>query len=811
MNIEKITEPNTKPIINSVPAVPLRGGAVFPGTTTTISIGRRTSLSAAQAAAAGDGKVLILVQYDAEIEDPVENDVVPIGILARVRDVLRAPQIGVQMLVELQERVRFTGFVPNEDFLVANYEPVVEDDNRDQTQLAEAIAYLEQFAEILGEMNRQVMAALRSKGSAGSLADYLAGLLTLPFELELDLLRDLDGASRLAKVREHLEREIQIAEIRQHIQQDARESAEGAQREFLLREQMRSIRKELGEDDDSLADELEARIEDAGMPEEVHKRAISELRRMERIGNNNAESSVIRTYLEWLVEIPWNVLTEDNLDTEHVRNVLDEDHYGLEDVKDRIVEYVAVRKLAGPEMKGAIINLNGPPGVGKTSIATSVARAMGRKMIRISLGGVRDEAEIRGHRRTYIGALPGRIIRALRDAETRNPVIVLDEIDKVGSDWRGDPSSALLEVLDPEQNSNFTDHYLEVPVDLSRVIFITTSNTTSTIPAPLFDRMESINMMGYIEDEKLEIARGYLIGKQQEANGVGGIEINFPEESLRQVIRHYTYEAGVRQLERTLGTLVRKLAVQVAGGSEGPFDVTSEMVTEHLGPEKFDYGRAEERDEVGVVTGMAVNSMGGDVLTIEVSLMEGSGKITLTGSLGEVMQESAQAALTYARSNARHLGLDPTVFDRMNIHIHVPAGATPKDGPSAGVAMATAVISALTRRPVRRDVAMTGEVTLRGKVLQIGGVKAKAIAAHRAGIKTVLLPKDNAKDLPELPEQIRKELNLIPVGHLDEVLPIALLEAIGPPFTVERTETPPATNGKPGKTGTAPMQASGTD
>ena len=553
------------------------------------------------------------------------------------------------------------------------------------------------------------------------------------------------GVRRVQMIREYLERELRIAEVRTKIQEEAREGAEKAQREFMLREQLKAIRKELGEDDDATGGDLRERILEAKMPEMVEKRALDELKRLEQQGPHSAEAGVIRTYLEWLLELPWNTASEDNLDIAHVREVLDEDHFGLEDVKDRIVEYVAVRKLAGNKMKGAIINLNGPPGVGKTSIATSVARAMGREMARISLGGVRDEAEIRGHRRTYVGAIPGRIIRALRDVKTRNPVIVLDEIDKVGADWRGDPSAALLEVLDPEQNHSFTDHYLEVPFDLSQVIFITTSNTLSTIPAPLLDRMESIHMPGYIEDEKVAIAQGYLLKKQLAGHGLVDVDVTIEEPTLRYIARHYTREAGVRQLERSIGTVVRKLAVKIASGESGPFTVTADEVEGFLGPEKFTQSIAEEKDEIGVATGLAVNGFGGDILAIEVGISEGSGKITLTGSLGEVMQESAQAALTYARSHARSLGLDPMVFDRVNIHIHVPAGAQPKDGPSAGIAMATAIISAFTQRPVRRDVAMTGEVTLRGKVLAIGGLKSKAIAAHRAGIKTVILPKDNAR------------------------------------------------------------------
>jgi ATP-dependent Lon protease len=772
--------------LKTLPIVPLRGGIVFPGVTTTISIGRPRSLAAAQMGLQNDGHILILAQHNSEPEIPGSDDVAPVALLATVRDVLRAPQVGIQMLVDLHRRVHFHGLTGStEPYLSGSYTEIEDSTDSESPELmAEVIAYLEQYAEMLGEVNRQIMVTLRTKETAGVLADYVAGLLTMPYHLELELLLSVHGLERLTKIRDYLSQELRIAEVRTKIQQDAREGADKAQREYLLREQMRAIQRELGEDNDSAGEDLQQKIENAGMPEKVKDRALQELRRLERQGQHSAEASVIRTYLEWLVELPWDKTTEDNLDIQHVREVLDTDHYGLEDVKERIVEYVAVRKLAGTNMRGAIINLNGPPGVGKTSIATSVARAMGREMMRISLGGVRDEAEIRGHRRTYIGALPGRIIRALRDAQTRNPVIVLDEIDKVGADWRGDPSSALLEVLDPEQNSTFTDHYLEVPFDLSQVMFITTSNTTSTIPAPLLDRMESINMPGYIEDEKLGIARNYLVRKQLEGHGIKDVEVTFGDDALRQMIRYYTYEAGVRQLERNIGSIVRKLAVRVASGEAGPFHITAEQIVDFLGAEKHTYGTAEERDEIGMATGLAVSGFGGDILQIEVSLSEGTGKVLLTGSLGEVMQESAQAALTYARSNARRLNLQASLFDKVNIHIHVPAGAMPKDGPSAGVALATAVISAFTRRPVRRDVAMTGEITLRGKVLAIGGLKAKTIAAHRGGIKTVILPKENARDIPELPDRIREDLNLIAVGHLDEVLEAALLEATEPPFTI---------------------------
>ncbi len=770
---------------NSIPIVPLRGGAVFPGLTTTITIGRRRSLAAAQAALENGGDMLILVQYKAEIDDPTAEDLVSTGILATIRDILRSPHVGVQMLVELHRRVDFIGLDATEPYLQGSYQELAElPDSSDEEMMIETLAYLSQYAEAMGESNQQTIANARSKKSNGQLADYIAGLLSIPFDTELELLVTLDGTLRLEVVLDYLKQELRIAEVRNKIQQEAREGADKAQREFLLREQMKAIQKELGQGEEKPED-MRSKIEKAGMPEEVQERALSELKRLDYQGPQSAEASVIRTYLEWLTELPWNKETEDNLEIAHVREVLDEDHYGLEDVKDRIVEYVAVRKLAGNKMRGAIINLNGPPGVGKTSIATSVSRAIGREMVRLSLGGVRDEAEIRGHRRTYIGAIPGRIIRALRDAKTRNPVIVLDEIDKVGTDWRGDPASALLEVLDPEQNHSFTDHYLEVPFDLSQVIFITTSNQLSTIPAPLLDRMESIQMLGYIEDEKMAIANDYLLQKQLTAHGIEDTEVSFETEALCKLIRHYTREAGVRQLERNIGKVVRKLAVKIAGGEEGPFVVTEEDIETFLGPEKVTYGAAEERDEVGVATGLAVNAFGGDTLPIEVSISEGTGRITLTGLLGDVMRESAQAALTYARSNARALGLEPAVFDKINVHIHVPDGATPKDGPSAGIGMATAVISALTQRPVRRDVAMTGEVTLRGKVLPIGGLKSKTIAAHRAGIGTVIMPKENVKEIPELPDRIREDLTLIPVSYLDEVLEIALLEAVGPPVSLK--------------------------
>ncbi|MCB8924036.1 MAG: endopeptidase La [Ardenticatenaceae bacterium] len=768
-----------------IPVVPLRGGIIFPGVTTTIPIGRRQSLAAVQAAIEGEGKILILAQYNAEVELPQNEDLVPIGILAAVRDLLRTPHMGVQMLVELDYRVKFHGLIETDPYLIGSYGELENPVDSDEPQfLTEAIGYLEEYADTLGEANQRMLVAGRSKKTAGELADYIASLLNIPFGQGLDLLVSTNGATRLTVVLNFLKKELRIAEIRKKIQEEALSGADKAQREFLLRQHMRTIRKELGEEGEDIADELRQKIIDANMPEEVRDRAFSELKRLEYQGPQSAEASVIRTYLEWLVELPWDKSTRDNFDIVHVRQVLDEDHHGLEDVKERIIEYVAVRKLAGAKMKGTIINLNGPPGVGKTSVAISVARAIGRKLVHLSLGGVRDEAEIRGHRRTYIGAIPGRIIRALRDVETNNPVIVLDEIDKLGSDWRGDPSSALLEVLDPEQNHSFVDRYLEVSFDLSRVIFITTSNRLDIIPPPLLDRMEVIAMPGYIEDEKLAIASQYLLQKQLDGHGISSLDVQFKKEALNHIIRHYTREAGVRQLERSIEAIVRKLAVKVSSGEEGPFQVTTKDISSFLGPEKFSYGIVDGDDEIGLAIGLATSNNGNNILPIEVSLSEGDGRITLTGSLGEVMRESAQAAVSYARANAHCLGLKPDIFDKVNLHVHVPDGATPKDGPGAGISIAIAIISAFTQRPVRKDVALTGEITLRGKVLAIGNIREKSLAAHRAGIQTIILPKDNAKDIPEIPERIREDLTLILVNALDEVLDVILLPSDSLPFTV---------------------------
>lgn len=615
----------------------------------------------------------------------------------------------------------------------------------------------------------------------GHLADIVTWAPAFEFDERLDILNELDPVERLRRAHRLLARQLELLKLRQKIQQDTKEVLDQSQREYFLREQMRVIRRELGEDDDidDPIDELKRKIAQLDAPDYVKEQAMHELKRLAQQGMNSPEAGVIRTYLDWILNLPWAEEELPEISLHEAQKVLDEDHYGLEKVKERILEYLAVRKLAGNRMRSPILCFVGPPGVGKTSLGRSIARALGRKFVRTSLGGIRDEAEIRGHRRTYIGALPGRIIQGMKTAKSRYPVYVLDEIDKVGQDFRGDPTSALLEVLDPEQNNAFSDHYLEIPFDLSQVVFIATANQLDTIPSPLRDRMEIIEIGGYTEDEKLGIAQGFLVRKQREFHGLTPEQLIITDAAIIKLVREYTREAGVRNLEREIASLCRKTARRVAAASDGepvefPIIIDAPDIPNYLGPERYTFGLAEEKDEVGVATGVTWSPTGGDVLSIEVLPVRGKGGLQLTGQLGEVMKESAQAAMSYARFRAEQLGVDPSYFDEHNIHIHVPEGAVPKDGPSAGITLTTALISAVTGKPVRRDVAMTGEITLRGKVLPIGGLKEKTLAAHRAGIRTFILPKDNAKDIAELPKKVREELQLIPVSSMDEVLKIAL-------------------------------------
>ncbi|MCL6628466.1 MAG: endopeptidase La, partial [Armatimonadetes bacterium] len=600
--------------------------------------------------------------------------------------------------------------------------------------------------------------------------------LQLRVESKQDILETVSAKEKLEKLNVLLKKELEILEIQRSIRNRVEKEMGDTQREFILREQLKAIQQELGERDERHAEieDFRAKIEEAAMPEEVAERALKEVDRLEKMPYAAPEGVVIRTYLDWLTSLPWSKRTEETLDIQEAAKVLDEDHYGLAKAKERILEFLAVKQLSG-QLKGPILCFVGPPGVGKTSIGRSIARALGRTFVRVSLGGIHDEAEIRGHRRTYIGSMPGRIIQGIKQAGSRNPVFMLDEIDKVGQDFRGDPSAALLEALDPEQNFAFSDHYLEVPFDLSDVMFITTANILDTIPPPLRDRMEVIPFAGYIEDEKVCIARQFLVPKQIKDHGLSPKLLTIKEEALRHIIRHYTREAGVRNLEREIATICRKTAKQVAEGVTKRTVVTPSRVKDFLGQPKYHYGMAEKHDEIGAATGLVYTEFGGDIVTIEVGLMKSEeGKLTLTGQLGDVMKESGQAALTYVRSKAKALGIPEDFSNRMDIHIHVPAGAVPKDGPSAGITIATALASALTKRPVRRDVAMTGEITLRGKVLPIGGLKEKVLAAHRAGIRTIIIPKENLKDLEEIPDYVRQELTFKPVEHADEVLDIAL-------------------------------------
>jgi ATP-dependent Lon protease len=713
-----------------------------------------------------------------------EYELCSVGVVAEVGHRLTRPGGHSHVILQGVARGVVEEIVQQEPYVVARVsrrEDSVESSPEAEAAMSNVLEQVETYIGMLPNVPEEVLTMVRSVEEPGWLADLIAFSPEFSPEQRQDLLEVLEPVDRLRRLSVMIQKRLNVLNLRQQIQHEAQAGMDRQQREYFLREQMRAIQKELGEGsaEETVAAELRGKIEAAGMPEEVKSKALMQVERLEQQHPFSPEIGVIRTYLEWLIELPWAVETEDRLDLTEAAAILEADHYGLDKVKERIVEYIAVRKLAGEKLRAPIICFVGPPGVGKTSLGRSIARAIGRNYVRMSLGGVRDEAEIRGHRRTYVGAMPGRVIKALRDAKSRNPVVVLDEIDKVGSDaFRGDPSSALLEVLDPEQNATFSDHYLEVPFDLSKVIFITTANLLEPVPPALRDRMEVIEVSGYTEVEKLAIARNFLLPKALESHGLSAEMLSVTDDALRRLIRQYTEESGVRNLERELGSLARKSARKFAG-DDPPDEITIDAadLDDYLGVPRYEYGLAEEQDEVGVATGAAVTSVGGDLLSIEVTLMEGKGDLILTGQLGEVMQESARAAISYARSRAASIGLEAGYFDKRNIHIHIPAGAIPKDGPSAGITIATALISALTGRRVRKDVAMTGEVTLRGKVLPIGGLREKTLAAHRGGIKTFILPKRNAKDLAELPEVVRTELELVQVSTLDEVLEAALLPA----------------------------------
>ncbi len=761
-----------------LPALPLLEVVVLPDMVSPIHLDRWSHVRAVEVALLADKQILLLPMKGGE--DTIgPEEVGRVGLIATVEESRPSRRGGQRVIVRGGERAIVTAVVQTEPFPQVACERLPDppvDLATARPEMDELLAVVENLIELTPTMPTQVLEYVRGIQEPGLLADYAGYSPECSFDERLTILDTVDPMERVRMAYTIMRRHLDLAQLRAKIRDDVKAGVDKSQREYFLREQLRVIQRELGENEGeaAIADELREKIEAANMPELARERALKELSRLRVVGPHSPEQGIIRTYLEWLIELPWAVMTEDHVDVTSAAQVLEEDHYGLEKVKERILEYIAVRQLAGAKMRSPILCFAGPPGVGKTSLGRSIARALGRGFWRTSLGGVRDEAEIRGHRRTYVGALPGRIIQGMRNVKTSNPVFMLDEIDKVGNDFRGDPSAALLEVLDPEQNYAFSDHYLEVPFDLSNVIFILTANMLDTAPPALRDRMEVISIAGYTEDEKLQIAQRFLVPKQREAHGLSAEQIHLGEDTLHALISGYTREAGVRNLEREIATLCRKVARKIVAKEAESVAITPGDLAEYLGPHKFTHTLAEEHDEVGVATGVAWTETGGELLSIEVSVMEGKGEPVLTGHLGKVMQESARAALTYARANARRFDVDPAFFDNHMIHVHVPAGGVPKDGPSAGIALTTALISALTGRPVRKDVAMTGEVTLRGRVLPIGGLKEKMLAAHRAGISTFLLPKKNAKDLVGVPERVR-EMELVEVEGMDEVLAHALV------------------------------------
>ncbi len=810
-------------IPDELPILPLRNTVAFPFTVLPLSVGIPRSVKLINEAMEGNRIIGLVAMKDPSIEQPGPDEVYTIGTVAQILKVVKAPDDTLQVVVQGLERFKIDYWTATEPYLKARITLAPDQGDTESVEIEALrrtlIDLAQKFVQYMPNIPDEVVEFLERVDDPRYLTYLLASNARIDMEDAQKLLEEDDLAQKMRLLVKLLSRELEVLELGQKIQSEAREELEKAQREFFLRQQLKAIQRELGEEDEQQREieEYRQKIEAAGMTEEAKKEALRELARMEKMPPQAAEYWVIKTYLDWLVELPWNKLTEDNLDIEHARKVLDEDHYDLEKVKERILEYLAVRKLvkergieADPEERGAagaILCFVGPPGVGKTSLGKSIARALGRKFTRMSLGGVRDEAEIRGHRRTYIGAMPGRIIQAIKRVGTRNPVFMLDEVDKIGADWRGDPSSALLEVLDPMQNHAFRDHYLDVDFDLSEVFWIATANILDTIPPALLDRMEVIRLDGYTEYEKIKIAEGYLIPRQMKNNGLREEEIEFTEDALRLIIREYTREAGVRNLEREIGSICRKVAVKVAAGEITEKEViTPEKVREYLGRPKYFFDAAERVERPGVATGVAWTPTGGDILFIEATRMRGKGNLILTGQLGDVMKESAQIALSYVRSKAKDFGIDEEVFEHSDIHVHVPAGAIPKDGPSAGVTMVTAIVSLLTNRPVRADVAMTGEITLRGKVLPIGGVKQKVLAAHRAGLKCVILPKRNEPDLEDVPEEVRKEMNFVLVDEIDEVIQHALRplppseEALEEEAAIAPAVVEAGRNGKDGET-----------
>lgn len=766
-----------------LPLIPLRGLAIFPYMVLHFDVGREKSINALDEAMLKDQLVFLTVQKEAEIDIPTQDDFYHIGTICKIKQMLKLPGDTIRVLVEGISRAKIKELKDNEDYFDAEVEEIVYPEELKEEKDLNALIRIvtdkfEDYVNVSNRISPEVLLTLNDVEEPSRFADIIAANMVLKPTQKQDLLEIFDPAERLEKIYAMLLEEIEILEIEKNISVRVKKQVNKIQKEYYLREQMKAIQKELGEDEKDMneIEEYKEKLEKMKIKKEIKEKISKEISRLSRMSSSSAESGVVRSYLDNFFALPWVKESKDKLDLKDAKTILDSDHYGIDTVKERILEYLAVRSIS-KSMKGPILCLVGPPGVGKTSIASSIAKALNRKFVRISLGGVRDEAEIRGHRRTYVGAIPGRIINALKEAKTKNPVFLFDEIDKMASDFKGDPASAMLEVLDPEQNRDFTDHYLEVPFDLSKILFITTANSLSTIPRPLRDRMEIIELSGYTDVEKLQISKRYLLPKQIKENGLEDGFVKLSDNTILEVINSYTRESGVRNLERTLGKICRKAAARYVENKElKSLRVTANNVEKYLGKPRHSYEKINEKPEIGIVRGLAWTAVGGDTLSIEVTPMKGTGKLELTGQLGNVMKESAKAGISYIRSRSAEFGIDGNFYKDKDIHIHIPEGAIPKDGPSAGITMATAVISALSEIPVRRDVAMTGEITLRGRVLPIGGVKEKVLAANRAGIKKVLLPMENKKDVDEIPESVRKNIELVFVAHMDQVLEHALLK-----------------------------------
>jgi len=789
---------SSKPEIQAdvLAVLPLRDIVVFPHMIVPLFVGREKSVRALEAVMKEDKQILLVAQKNASQDDPSVNDIYRIGTVSTILQLLKLPDGTVKVLVEGGRRAKITRFKETEAYFEAHVEPLPDStaDRKDMEALGRTVvSQFEQYIKLNKKIAPEVLVSLNQIEEPSKLADTVASHLNLKIPEKQELLEISKVGERLERVFGHMESEIGVLQVEKKIRNRVKRQMEKTQREYYLNEQLKAIQKELGEGEDGKDEnaELEARIKKTKLSKEARDKAMAELKKLKTMSPMSAEATVVRNYLDWMLSIPWKKRSKVNNDVVAAEKVLEDDHFGLEKVKERIIEYLAVQARS-PKVRGPILCLVGPPGVGKTSLGKSIAKATGRSFVRMSLGGVRDEAEVRGHRRTYIGSMPGKVIQGMKKAKTSNPLFLLDEIDKLGQDWRGDPSSALLEVLDPEQNSTFADHYLEVDYDLSDVMFVTTANSLR-MPQPLMDRMEIIRIPGYTEDEKVEIAKRHLISKQSEAHGLKKDEWNISDDALRDLIRYYTREAGVRNLEREIANLARKSVKDLVTKKATKVAITRKNLEKFAGVKKFRYGETEAEDMVGVVTGLAWTEVGGEILTIESVLLPGKGNVKQTGKLGDVMQESVSAAMSYVRSRSIKFGIKPTLFEKRDIHVHVPEGATPKDGPSAGIAMATSLVSVLTGIPVRRDVAMTGEITLRGRVLPIGGLKEKLLAALRAGITTVFIPKDNEKDLAEIPDNVKKNLKLIAVAHVDDVISKALAREPEPIEWVEPPEPPVAT------------------